>query len=431
MLLLPTDYWLAGGAAAVALSFLALALAPGAPLLRLFRSGVTLPLPAAPWLREAIGWLSFALFALLIGSGFTGPSDPLANPLPLTVWTMIWVLFTLLTAMLGDLWRLVNPWIAPFRLARRLGIARRAPMPEWARALGHWPAVAGLLGFGWFELVHVSPQDPVMLARLALAYWMLTFALMLQFGEEWLRRGDFLTLFLRLVARLSPISASEGRLRLGLPGARLVEARPLPISAVVFVTAALATVTFDGLARTFWWLDQIGINPLDFPGRSAVVGVHSLGYLATCAVMTGALAGAVLLGRRIAPAPVPARDELGRLALTLMPIALGYHASHYLTVLLVNGQYWLAAVGAWAGYGRDHVTTSFFYDRDAVRAIWAAQAGAVIVGHLLAVLLAHLVALRLHSGDRRAAALGQLPLAALMVLYTLLGLWLLASPTVA
>jgi hypothetical protein len=46
---------------------------------------------------------------------------------------------------------------------------------------------------------------------------------------------------------------------------------------------------------------------------------------------------------------------------------------------------------------------------------------------VLAVLLAHELA-RLAIGDHRAAVLCQLPLAAVMVAYTLLGLWLLSTP---
>ena len=118
--------------------------------------------------------------------------------------------------------------------------------------------------------------------------------------------------------------------------------------------------------------------------------------------------------RRLAPAPVDFRTEFGRLAPTLLPIALGYHLSHYLTVLLVNGQYWLAALADPLGSGTP--------------IIGPGQALLVIGGHLLAVALAHLTALDLHRGDRRGAAIGQLPLAVLMVLYTALGLWLLATP---
>jgi hypothetical protein len=60
--------------------------------------------------------------------------------------------------------------------------------------------------------------------------------------------------------------------------------------------------------------------------------------------------------------------------------------------------------------------------------IWNLQAGAIIAGHVLGVLVAHGLASRLGAEPGR-ALVGQLPLAALMVAYTVLGLWLLSTPT--
>jgi len=55
------------------------------------------------------------------------------------------------------------------------------------------------------------------------------------------------------------------------------------------------------------------------------------------------------------------------------------------------------------------------------------QVTAVVVGHVLAVLLAHASAIELYK-ERKKAALALLPLTLFMVLYTFLGLWLLATP---
>jgi len=55
------------------------------------------------------------------------------------------------------------------------------------------------------------------------------------------------------------------------------------------------------------------------------------------------------------------------------------------------------------------------------------QAGAIVCGHVFAVLAAHRLASRLY-GRPRAALLSQLPLTLLMVAYTVLGLWLLSTP---
>ena len=118
----------------------------------------------------------------------------------------------------------------------------------------------------------------------------------------------------------------------------------------------------------------------------------------------------------------------------MLPIALGYHFAHYLTSFLVDGQYAYAALsdplttGAdLLGLGKFHVTTGFFYEMGTVRLILVTQATMIVIGHVIAVLTAHSIALDLFR-QPRSAALSQLPMAVFMVLYTLFSLWLLASP---
>ena len=55
------------------------------------------------------------------------------------------------------------------------------------------------------------------------------------------------------------------------------------------------------------------------------------------------------------------------------------------------------------------------------------ETASIVIGHGLAVLMAHELARR-SIADNRALVLSQLPLAAAMVAYTLFGLWLLSTP---
>jgi hypothetical protein len=203
----------------------------------------------------------------------------------------------------------------------------------------------------------------------------------------------------------------------------------------MFVIATISGVTFDGLSATFWWLGQIGVNPLEFPGRSAVMIENSSGLIGVWAGMGLTYALSVWAGWSMAGRTANLRTSLGRLALSLLPIALAYHGAHYLPVLLVNGQYALVAAtdplgtGAdWLGLGQWPVTTSFLNDLQEVERIWRIQTGVIVGGHLLAVLIAHAIALEIYNNPK-AATLSQIPLAALMVGYTVLGLWLLSTPT--
>jgi hypothetical protein len=202
----------------------------------------------------------------------------------------------------------------------------------------------------------------------------------------------------------------------------------------VFILLMLGSGSFDGLNETFWWMGQLGINPLEFPGRSAVVTPNLVGMLSANLALLVVFTLSIHLGVRIAGTDMPTRTAFALFAPSILPIALGYHIAHYVTVLLVDGQYALAALtdplntGADVlGLGEYHVTTGFLYTPGPVRAIWLTQAGAVVAGHVLAILLAHALAVRAFGSNRR-ALLSQAPLAAFMVAYTFFGLWLLASP---
>jgi len=204
---------------------------------------------------------------------------------------------------------------------------------------------------------------------------------------------------------------------------------PLAPGAAAFVALMLATVSFDGLSRTFWWLGRIGVNPLDFPGRSALVAANSLGLLAAWALTVAAVLAAIALGHRLAGRGGPLWPAAARILPSFLPIAAAYHAAHYLVDLLTGGQYAIAALDDPFGRGShllglpEHwVSFGFLADHASVARIWDAQFALILGGHLVAVVLGIRLAgpapLRAH-----------LPMTALMVGYTVFGLWLLSTAT--
>src|SRR5688572_18837149 len=292
-----------------------------------------------------------------------------------------------------------------------------------------------LLAFAWFELIYPAPDDPAILARAVILYSVVTWIGMALFGEQvWLARGEAFSVFFGLIARVAPLQADEQQLTLGMPGRALAHLPPLPPSGVLFVLLTLATVSFDGLSKTFWWLGLNGINPLEFPGRSAVMGSNSLGLVLLWLILAAAFLACLWIGRALAGLRAPFWPHAGALAASILPISIGYQFAHYLAAFLVNGQYAAIALsdpfalGWFASEDRMHrVTTSFLSNHAGVTLIWNLQAAGIVVGHVVAVLAAHLITLRLDTA-RRAALLSQAPLALLMVAYTLFGLWLLSTP---
>jgi hypothetical protein len=431
ILLLPTRYYLLGGALAVAASFLILLALPADRVKRWCEAKLALAqfkAPSETW----ISLVSFAVLALLILAGYLGSRDPLDNPLPLTVWTTWWIGLTLAHALFGNLWRYLNPWSGPFRLLR----LRSAPLPY---RLGYWPAIAGFLAFAWFELIYPAPDDPVILAQAIIIYSIVTWVGMALFGEEkWLARGEAFSVFFALIARVAPLQSdpagSKRQFHLGTPGHALAELPPLPPSGILFVLLTLATVSFDGLSKTFWWLALNDVNPLEFPGRTAVMGVNSFGLVALWLILAAAFLACIRIGRTLAGDRQPFWPQAGALAASILPISIGYQFAHYLTAFLVNGQYATIAMtdpfalGWFGSEDRMHrVTTSFLSNHESVAVIWNLQAAGIVIGHIVAVLAAHLITLR-RDADRGATLLSQAPLAILMVAYTLFGLWLLSAP---
>ena len=434
VLLLPTETMQVAGTAAVALSFALIAFTPATLLRALFKEWQIAEFPL-PRIETILSLASLLFWLALVVIGFIGARDPLANPLPLTVWTLLWTGFTFFCAVFGNLWAILNPWTG---LARLIGPEK--PPLKLPDRFGYAPALIGLFAFGWFEIVDIAPDDPTRLAQAIAAYWLITLLGIMAFGERvWMKRGEFLSVFFGFIGRLAPLrlSRSDGRVKatLSLPGAGLVNGPTPSLSGALFILCALATVSFDGLSETWWWLGQLNINPLEFPGRSAVVTQNSLGLLATCATLTFAFFLSLALGLIITGKPPTLIETICRLSLSIIPISLAYHFAHYLVAFLVNGQYALAtatdpmATGAdWLGLGQFYVTTSFLNTQGTVETIWRTQSGAIIAGHIIAVCVAHRIALDLWDGERR-AAIAQIPLALLMLAYTFFGLWLLASPT--
>ncbi len=427
LLTLPTGYYMAGAALTVAVTALIGAAAPRLPAMQaaVFWDGRHRLPEILPAFAGFLGFLALIFFGLF------GAGDPLHNLLTLIFWSGVWVALPLASMLLGNLWHPINPWRAPVRIARVLlgrnggaGLAR----------LGHWPAVLGLAGFFWFELISTSPDDPRVLAQVALAYWAVVFIAAVAEGEEWLEQGEFLSVYFAFLAKVAPIwkDRATRRLMRGWPGTQVLAMPALTPSAVIFVTVALAGLTFDGLSGTFWWLALIGQNPLEFAGRSAVQGVNAVGLIAAWVLTTGAILGAFAMGRRLARQTGPFWRDLGPAVLAFLAIAAGYHAAHYLTILLTTGQYAIFALNdpffrgdAWLGLPPFYISFGFLTDRGTMTLIWNLQFAAILCAHILAVVLA----LKLSARGGPARAILHLPMTALMVGYTVLGLWLLASPS--
>src|SRR5262245_20839795 len=196
--------------------------------------------------------LASGTLLLVIVAGLFGNQDPIRNIAPVMIWIIGWVGLAFVSVLLGDVWKLVNPWNAVFVLAeaccRRvradavLGFAR--PYPE---SLAAWPAFLLLVSFAWMELVWSGRNDPAALAIALAAYSALTFFGMALFGrQKWLAQGDLFTLVFGTFARFGPVAAIPQRpgIRVRMPAAGLLAERAAAFSMVALGDALLDDVVF-------------------------------------------------------------------------------------------------------------------------------------------------------------------------------------------
>lgn len=447
---LPLGFYLIGAGAAVALSFVVMArfLKQRGEAEETLRFDL-LSVPGIGWLGasgtlNAIRWLSVAVFGLLLAAGFFGNPDPFRNIAPSFVWVVWWVGMAFTSALVGNLWALVNPWTILFTWFERAtgGLRPASSYPAW---LGRWPVVLLFLAFAWMELISGQAVYPRTLAMLIVAYSAITWTGMALFGREvWLRNGEIFTAFFGLLARFAPTVGEAGRWEARLPAVGLLIERPAHISTVCFVLLVLTTVTFDGILETPMWAGILGRVAESQALRAPLIvlqnaGVDLIALINTvalvvlpCIFVTVYLAFSHAIAMFGGGGRVPTRDVLGYFVLSLVPIAIAYHFSHYLSYLLIAGQNIIPLASDPFGLGWDLFGTAAYRLEIGIvnaKLVWYVAITAIVVGHVCAVYIAHVMAMRVFA-DRGAALRSQIPMLVLMVAYTMISLWILSQPIV-
>jgi hypothetical protein len=449
---IPLSLYLAGAGLTVAVSFVMLAAfmrsAPGKNAylhLDVTRFAVG-RLLMAPAFLGVLRTLAVALYIAVVAAGLFGVQSPLKNLAPVMVWAIWWVGTAYISALLGDLWALVNPLDTLFRWAEslwsRIGRGRRLALGfAYPAALAAWPAVVLFVGFVWMELVWDHSDTPASLAKAMLAYSGFTWLGMLCFGREaWLQRGEVFTIVFGLLARFAPTEAGknpDGRPVLWLRpwGVGLLATKPMQASLVVLVLAMLAAVCFDGFMETPLWagiLDRYAPTSATSGDETARTWLQTAGVIGAPTLFVAVYLAFCRLVSWCGGTATPVARVAGLYVLTLVPIAIAYHLAHYLSFLAMASQYLIPLASDPLGFGWDLFGTRNRFIRIGLidaRAVWYISVAAIVAGHVIAVYLSHSVALK-EIADRRAALRSQGPMVLLMVCYTMTSLWIIAQPIV-
>ena len=387
--------------------------------------------------------VALALFVVTVAAGFAGDQNPYRNIAPTMVWIIVWVGLAHVSAFVGDLWSLINPWRTIYQgaqaLCRRITAGRALrPRLHYPDALGVWPAVVLLLAFAWIELVHPAAAVPATIACLAAGYSVLTWLGMALFGRDiWLRHGEVFSVVFRTFARFAPANAQAGEpgeFILRPFGAGLLDNERASSSMTALVLLLLSTVLFDGLLSTPEWssVENALAAVLRDPGESGLIAIRTAGLAAFWLLFLGAY---LLVSAIMSAAAGGSRSPLEiaqRFAFSLIPIAIGYHLAHYLVFLLIQGQYIIALISDPFGFGWNLFGTAGYRVDIALvgaRFAWYAAVTAIVLGHVAAVYVAHAKATQMFA-PRPVVLRSQVPLTALMVVYTFVSLSILAEPIV-
>lgn len=417
---LPVPLWLAvySAAAAVAVSFFALAAFWSRPHFER-AGGRALPVlgfvaDARPvrWLLKAVG---LACLALLLGAAWFGDPSPARNPAPTWLYVWIWVGVIPISLLLGPVWRLANPFRT---LAALFGRGRR----HLPARLAYWPAVAGLAAFVWLELAFPEASSPRVVAVFVTLYAVLNVAGGAVFGPRWFAAGDTFEVYAELLGRLSPWGRAGGRLVLRNPLAGLA-ATPSATGLVAFVCVLLGSTGFDGISR--WSVWTVATSNLSTPG---LVAARTLGLLAAVALVLAVyvLAARSAAGMPVRPGALGPAGLPGAFAHSLVPIAIGYAVAHCFSFAVFQGQAGVLLAGAPFGWDPIGLSgTAIDYGVIGMASIAAVQIGAIVLGHVLAVIVAHDRAAALFQ--RRQLRRAQYPMLAAMVAFTAGGIALVAG----
>lgn len=415
---LPLEYFLVAALVVLLASFGLLAVAWPRPRLqggRRWRGTGWLP---PEWLTIVLRWVGVTGLALVVTAGLLDGGQG-GNLGPIVVWVVFWLVIPFAAVATGNLWQVLNPW-------RAIGGLIRSEGPDGPGRLGVWPAAFALLAFVWLELIHPGSGDPATLAWAALFYTgYLALWTRVTGVSRAMASADAFTVYHRLFSGIAPFGRdAEGRVRYR-GWLRGLVALPEWPGLAFFANAAIGSVTYDGLAGTPFW-DDMGFALVG--SAQHAIWFTTISLLIVVALVHLAYLGACRWAARAANTPGLRTTEVAAsFAHTLVPIAVAYAFAHYFTLIAFEGQSLLAAFSdpfarGWDLFGTADFSPDFTWLPPV--AVWWVQLIVILIGHLVAVTLAHDRALaRLPGGD---SVRSQYAMVALMGLLTCTGLTVLA-----
>ena len=307
----------------------------------------------------------------LIAPGIIGNESSKTSITPLILWVFLWIGVPTLGLLFGDVYAKFNP----LNLIR---ISSNKPRSVYVSCFL-------FLGLTWFELVWREPGNPLNIASVFIILFV-GVNLIRYFYKKSIIEVDPLLLLHYLYSKLKLFNSKPYFRSLINNIGNLAKLNGIEY----FILLMIGTVTYDGLRETTFWYNQFGeqINNIWF---STIMFLSM--NLGTIIFYRFACYFAIKVGGSELKL-----NEVSKLfGHTMLPIAFAYHITHYLTLLLFETQTFIYRLNDPIGTGLNLFNVqepeiNYFIEPII---IWGIQVAVTLLGHMLSVVLAHDLAVKL------------------------------------
>ena len=321
-----------------------------------------------PLIGKIFGWV---LLSLLIVPGLISDENANTSIAPLIIWVFFWIGVPVMGLFFGDVYAKFNP----------LDIYKASN----SNPKSVYIATALFLGLTWFELVWNKPGNPT---HIGVVFIILLFITLTSkfFLEKVSIEVDPLHLLHHLYSKL--------RLTISKPVLKNMLENISNLSNLkgmeYFILLMIGTVTYDGLRGTTYWRNLFGASVLD-------IGFSTLAFLSINLIVILSYRFACWFAIKVSGE----KKNLNEISLlfghTMLPIAFAYHVTHYLSLLLYESQSLIFRLNdpyglGWNLFNISEVSINYFLSPVT---LWTIQVFVTLAGHMLSVVLAHDLAVKL------------------------------------
>ena len=308
---------------------------------------------------------------LLVAPGIFGNESSKTSVAPLILWVFLWIGVPVLGLLFGDIYSKFNP-LNLFSL--------KSDKPESV-----YFACILFIGLTWFELVWRKPGNPLNIAIVLITLFICV-NLFRYFLKKSLIEVDPLLLLHYLYSKLKLFNSRPYFRSLLDNIGNLAKLKGIEY----FVLLMIGTVTYDGLRETTFWYNQFGSRTDDMGFSTMMFLIMNLGTILFYRF-------ACFFAIKVGGSDLKLNHVSTLFGHTMLPIAFAYHVTHYLTLLLFESQTFFYRFNDPIGIGMnilnvEEPTINYFIEP---LVIWGIQVAVTLLGHILSVVLAHDLAVKL------------------------------------